>query len=471
VNIENVIEEIAAFLKIDALEVRRRNLYGSRAPEPLPPSSSGDGNGHPRQTTPPPVGEDWGKGLNRVTTPYGQIVRNNVLPALIDQLQSQSNYNQRRTQIRDFNERSRIHLRGLSLTPVKFGISFTKMPMNQANALVNLYTDGSVLVTTGATEMGQGVHTRIRQLVADELGIDYAAVRIGTTDTSKNNNTSPTAASASTDLNGAAAINACQALKNRLADFAAEKIFADPASGLPPSPSHVTFHESQVFDARRPHKRLAFQDLVMQAYLNRVNLGERGFYATPGVDFNRDTGKGTPFLYYTNGAAVAEVEIDRFTGELRVPRVDILMDGGIPLNPGIDRGQVVGGFIQGMGWVTTEELKYGPRGELLSHSPTTYKIPSIGDLPPAFNIAFFDNPHSTVSIKRSKALGEPPLLLAISVWAAVKNALAHVSHSAAKKLRLPATPEEILLSLTTTSPQDLLAPEVETNRIGEPANR
>ena len=469
VNIENVIEEIAAFLKIDALEVRRRNLYGSKFTNPLPPSPDGDGNGHPRPTNSTPVGEGGGEGRERLTTPYGQIIFNNVLPALIDQLQLQSNYNNRRAQIQTFNTQSRTHLRGLSLTPVKFGISFTKMPMNQANALVNLYTDGSVLVTTGATEMGQGVHTRIRQLVADELGIDYAAVRIGTTDTSKNNNTSPTAASASTDLNGAAAVNACQTLKNRLADFAAEKIFADPAGGLPASTSHVVFEQGQIYDARRPQKRLAFQDLVMQAYLHRVNLGERGFYATPGVDFNRDTGKGTPFLYYTNGAAAAEVEIDRFTGELRVRRVDLLMDAGIPLNPGIDRGQVVGGFIQGMGWVTTEELKYGPRGELLSHSPTTYKIPSIGDLPPIFNIAFFDNPNSTVSIKRSKALGEPPLLLAVSVWAAVKNAFAQVSPAAAKKLRLPATPEEILLSLTTTSPQDLLAPEIEITRIIEPA--
>jgi xanthine dehydrogenase large subunit len=324
--------------------------------------------------------------------------------------------------------------------------------MNQANALVNLYVDGTVLVTTGATEMGQGVHTRIRQIVADELGVAYDAVRIGTTDTSKNNNTSPSAASATTDLNGAAAANASAALKERIAHFAAHHFFWEPDAGLPPSPTHVTFESGEVFDARRPARRLSFKEVVEQAYFHRVNLGERGFYATPGVDYNRETGKGTPFLYYTNGAAVAEVLVDRFTGELTTTRVDLLIDAGIPLNPGIDRGQVVGGFVQGMGWVTTEELKYDARGNLLSHSPTTYKIPNVNDTPAIFNVAFFDNPHSAVSVKRSKALGEPPLLLGLSVWAAVKNAIHYANPGGAADLALPATPEEILKRLTIAAP-------------------
>ena len=468
VNIENVIEQIATHLNLDSIEVRHRNLYGN--PTPPTPSPDGNGNGHFANPLSPPLGEGRGEGRapksssrlrlsgpatptsidasDRLTTPYGQLLRNNTLPQLITQLRATSNYDSRRHQITTFNQHSKIHLRGLALTPVKFGISFTKMPMNQANALVNLYTDGTALVTTGATEMGQGVHTRIRQLVADELGLDYAAVRIGITDTSKNNNTSPSAASATTDLNGAAAVNACVILKTRLAEFAAHKIFADESAGLPASPDHVLFNASLVSDARRPEKQIPFRDIVLQAYLHRVDLGARGFYATPGVDFNRETGRGTPFLYYTNGAAVAEVEIDRFTGELAIRRVDLLMDAGVPLNPGIDRGQIVGGFVQGMGWCTTEELCYGPKGELLSHSPTTYKIPSIGDLPPVFNIAFFDNPHSHVSLKRSKALGEPPLLLGLSVWAAIKNAIAYVSPERSDTLSLPATPEVILRALT-----------------------
>lgn len=452
-NIENVIEQIAARLNLDPLDIRQRNLYGARpAISARPPSPSGDGNGHFADRLSPPQGEGGGEGLERSTTPYGQIIQNNVLPDLLHQLRTSSNYDARRRALTTFNAHSKTHLKGLSLTPVKFGISFTKQHMNQANALVNLYVDGTVLVTTGATEMGQGVHTRIRQIVADELGVTYDAVRIGTTDTSKNNNTSPSAASATTDLNGAAAANACQALKERIAHFAAHHFFWEPDAGLPPSPTHVTFEHGEVFDARRPNRRLPFKDVVEQAYFHRVNLGERGFYATPGVDYNRETGKGTPFLYYTNGAAVAEVLIDRFTGELTTVRVDLLMDAGIPLNPGIDRGQVVGGFIQGLGWVTTEELKYDARGDLLSHSPTTYKIPNVNDTPRTFNVAFFDNPHSSMSIKRSKALGEPPLLLGLSVWAAVKDAVSYANPQGAAELALPATPEEILKRLTVASP-------------------
>lgn len=411
--IENIIEEIAHTLGRDPLEIRRVNMYGP----------------------------------GRETTPYGQIVENNVLPELVEQLRATSQYDARRREIDALNSKDENFLRGLALTCVKFGISFTKRTLNQANALVNIYLDGTVLVSTGGTEMGQGVNTQIRQLVADELGIDYDLVFVGATSTEKNNNTSPTAASCGTDLNGNAAVDACSRLNQRLAEFAAG-LFADSAAGLPCSPEDVQFADSVAFDRRNPSKRIAWKDLIPKAYFERVNLGERGFYATPGVDFNRDTGKGHPFLYYTNGAAVSEVEIDRLTGEMRIARVDLLMDGGLPINPGIGRGQTVGGFIQGMGWCTTEELKYDAAGHLLSHSPTTYKIPNISDVPPVFNVEFFDNPNSNLSLKGSKALGEPPLLLGLSVWAAVKNALSYVSGSRIPKLNLPATGEEILLRLT-----------------------
>ncbi len=253
-------------------------------------------------------------------------------------------------------------------------------------------------------------------------------------------------------MNGAAALDATGRIKQRLAEFAAP-LLADAARGLPASPTHLIFADGWVTDQRAPDRRIAWKKLVQQAYAQRISLGERGFYVTPGVDLNRETGKGTPFLYYTNGAAVAEVQIDRYTGELHVPRVDLLMDIGIPINPGIDRGQILGGFIQGMGWCTTEELKYNDQGVLLSHSPTTYKIPNISDLPPEFHLQLFNNPDSNVSLKRSKAVGEPPLLLGISVWCAVKDALAQAATTASLEtvipvLDLPATNEQILMRLT-----------------------
>ncbi|HEV7300991.1 MAG TPA: xanthine dehydrogenase molybdopterin binding subunit [Tepidisphaeraceae bacterium] len=413
VNIENILESIATELGIDSIDVRRANLYGID---------------------------------DRNVTPYGQLVKNNTLHGLFDQLEQSSDYRTRREQITKFNGANRTQLRGLSMTAVKFGISFTKQHLNQANALVNIYTDGTVLVTTGGTEMGQGLNTRVRQIVADELGVPYEHVRIGATDTSKNNNTSPTAASSGTDLNGAAAVDACSRLRSRLVAFAAT-LLADNASGLHPSPGNIVFADGEVWDDRRPGVSFKFREIVVQTYLARVNLGERGFYATPGVDYNRDTGKGTPFLYYTNGACASEVLIDRLTGEVKVTRVDLLMDVGLPINPGLDRGQVVGAFIQGMGWVTNEELKYSAKGELLSHSPTTYKIPNIGDVPPVFNVAFFDNPDNHVSLKRSKAIGEPPLVLGLSVWTAVKDALRAVSPKIAEQLKMPATSEEVLMLL------------------------
>ncbi len=413
VNIENIIEEIALHLGKDALDVRQTNCYGIN---------------------------------ERDITPYGQRVDNNTLPALFAQLRQASDYDRRQMEIAKFNAESPTHVRGLSMTAVKFGISFTKKTLNQANALVNLYTDGSVMISTGGTEMGQGLNTRLRQIAADELGVGFDNVIVAATSTDKNNNTSPTAASTGTDLNGAAAVDACRKLRERLAEFAAP-LLCDAKAGLAPSAEHVCFAEGVVCDSRRPEWQMSFGNLVARAYEERINLGERGFYATPGIEYNRDTGEGTPFLYFTNAVAVSEIEIDRFTGELKVRRVDALMDAGQRINPGIDRGQLSGGFMQGLGWVTTEELKYSGRGALLSHSPTTYKIPNIGDLPEVFNLEFMENPGNTVNLLRSKALGEPPLLLAISVWTAAKQAVACVNPASAKKLTVPATGETLLLAM------------------------
>jgi xanthine dehydrogenase large subunit len=408
--IENVLEEIAAKLEVDVMEVRQANCYGIET---------------------------------RNTTHYGQLVRNNMLPELFRTLRAECDYDDRRNEIAQFNSESATHQKGMSLSAVKFGISFTRRTMNQANALVNVYQDGSVIVSTGATEMGQGVFTRIKQVVADELGILIASVIIAPTSTDKNNNTSPTAASAGTDLNGAAAADACLRIRQRLALVAAAML-ARPEDGLPAEPVKIRFADGRVLDERAPDRSISFKDVVCQAFEQRVSLGERGFYATPGVDFNRETGRGSPFLYYTNGVACSEVLIDRFTGDLMVTRVDLIMDVGKPLNPGIDRGQVIGGFVQGMGWVTGEELVYGKGGALLSNSPTTYKIPNISDIPPVFNVRFLDNPNNEVSLHRSKAVGEPPLVLGLSVWLAVKDALRSLNHGAAKQLRLPATGEQIL---------------------------
>lgn len=413
-NMENIIEEIALYLGKDALDVRQLNCYGVTA--------------------------------ERNLTPYGQRVENNTLPQLFSQLRKSSGYDLRRREIAKSNDASRTHLRGLSLTAVKFGISFTNKTLNQANALVNVYTDGSVMVSTGGTEMGQGLNTRLRQIVADELGVGFKDVIVATTSTEKNNNTSPTAASTGTDLNGSAAANACRMLRGRLAEFAAP-LFADPQSGLLPLAEDLRFQNGAVYLAQQPENKITFRDIVLRAYRERIDLGARGFYATPGIEFDRDTGKGTPFFYYTNGVAASEVEIDRFTGDLKVLRVDVLMDAGQSINPGIDRGQLAGGFMQGLGWVTTEELKYSSKGALLSHSPTTYKIPNIGDLPQIFNLEFLDNPDNRINLLRSKALGEPPLLLGISVWTAAKHAVSFVSSAAAKSLSLPATGETLLLAM------------------------
>ncbi len=407
--IESIIEDIGVVLNIDPLEVRLRNCYGN--------------------------GE-------RNSTPYGQVVHHNNLPVLFDELTRRSDYRTRREEIAKFNDSSLTHLKGISLTAVKFGISFNTRFLNQANALVNIYLDGTIQVSTGATEMGQGVNTKIRQLVAGAFGLEAEEVLVMITSTEKNNNTSATAASSGADLNGSAAIDACNRLRERLSGVAAEML----ADGDNSDSEKIVFEDGFVFDESNDARRLKFQEVVWEAYLRRVSLGEHGFYATPGIDWDWSTGTGNPFRYFTQGCAASEVLIDRFTGEVKVVRADVLMDIGKPINPGIDRGQMTGAFIQGVGWVTTESLVYSERGELLSHSPTTYKIPNIHDVPEVFNVDYLDieNP---VNIAGSKATGEPPLLLAISVWTAIKHAISFTSGGVPVQLMLPATNEEIVMKL------------------------
>jgi xanthine dehydrogenase large subunit len=397
---------------------------------------------------------------DRNTTPYGQLFKKNHLSDILTQLAGSSDYVRRLTEIETINTKDRLWLRGLALSPVKFGISFTTKFLNQGNALVNVYHDGSVQVSTGGTEMGQGLNVKIRQLVADEFGLSPEKIIVMATSTEKNINTSPTAASAGTDLNGAAAVNACREIKSRLAHFAARQLMSVEL-GLGESSNSIVFADGHVFDVRHPERKLPFGEFCAAARRERIDLGARGFYATPGVDFNRETGRGNPFFYFTQGAAVAEVKIDRFTGELTVPRVDMLMDIGRSINPGVDMGQIIGGFVQGMGWVTGECLVYSERGELLSHSPTTYKIPAVTDIPPIFNCELFPNDDNTDNVASSKAVGEPPLMHATCIWTAVKHALGCVSSVAASELRLPATGEEILRCLTLAQPRR--KPEAKTS--------
>lgn len=411
--IESAIEEVATHLGLDPLDVRRRNLYG---------------------------------GPGRDVTPYGQAIPPpNTLPDVLDRLEATSDYRARRAAVAEFNASSRTYAKGLALTPVKFGISFTRRTLNQANALVNIFLDGTVQVSTGGTEMGQGLSTKIRRVVADALGLPAEAVRVMPTSTEKNNNTSPTAASASTDLNGTAALNACTTLRARLADVAARRL-ARPDEGLSPSPDHIAFEGGKARDSRRRDLGLDFAELVRLAYEERVDLGARGFYATPGVDFNRETGRGNPFHYFTNGAAVSEVLVDRLAGAVKTTRVDILIDLGRSIHPAIDRGQTVGGFVQGLGWALTEDLRHSDEGVLLTCSPSNYKIPGVRDVPRDFRVEFLDaeNPRNLLG---SKAVGEPPFVLGISVWAAVKDALRSVAPGRGIGLKLPATGEEVLLHL------------------------
>ena len=408
---EVVIDHVARHLGLDPIEVRRANWYGTDAQN---------------------------------VTPYGQVVTDNVIEPLVDELLASSDYRARREALTAFNASSPVLKKGLALSPVKFGISFNVNHFNQAGALVHIYLDGSVLVNHGGTEMGQGLNTKVAQVVAQELGVPPSQVRCSATDTSKIANTSATAASTGADLNGKAAQDAARQIRQRLAALIAEEWRVDPAE--------VRFEGAAVSGPLGRH--IAFAELVGKAYAARVQLWSDGYYATPGLSWDRQTLTGHPFYYFAYGAAVSEVLLDTLTGEWSLQRVDLLHDVGRSLNPAIDLGQIEGGFVQGMGWLTTEELKWHPTtGRLLTHAPSTYKIPTARDIPADWHVALFANANLEDSIHRSKAVGEPPLLLAFSVFLALRDAVAACGPAGCQPpLRAPATPEALLDAIEAVSP-------------------
>lgn len=402
VGTERFIEEVAYATGLDPLEVRKRNLYG---------------------------GED------REITPYHQPVEDMIAGEVIDDLEHSCDYRARQDAIRVFNRQSPVIKRGIALTPVKFGISFTATWYNQAGALVHVYTDGTVALNHGGTEMGQGLYQKVAQVVAQAFGIGLGDIKITATTTGKVPNTSATAASSGSDLNGMAALDACDTIKARLTAFACKHWQEKPEA--------IAFLPGRVQVGAR---EIGFVELVKAAYMARVQLSATGFYATPKIHWDRKAGKGHPFYYFAYGAAAAEVAIDTLTGEYKVERVDILHDCGNSLNPAIDKGQIEGGFVQGMGWLTTEELVWDEKGRLKTHAPSTYKIPVASDRPRIFNVALLEKaPNREHTIHRSKAVGEPPLMLAISVLHALSDAVASVGdHRFCPRLDAPATPERVL---------------------------
>ncbi len=414
---EVVLDSVARHLGVDPLDVRLTNLYRPR-----------------------PTADDPSAGLR---TPYDTVVDDNVLPELLDELVRTSDYRRRRIEVAAYNASSPVLKRGLALTPLKFGIAFTLTHLNQAGAIVHVHTDGSVLVNHSATEMGQGVNTKVAQVVAEVLGLPLERVRSTATDTDKVPNTSATAASTGSDMNGMAAQTAARTVRARLAEVAAPTLGCDPAD--------VAFVDGEV---RGGGAALPFADVVATAYTQRVQLWADGFYKTPGLHWDRERMKGRPHQYFCYGAAVSEVVVDTLTGEHRVLRVDVLHDVGRSLNPTIDRGQIEGALVQGIGWLTTEELRWDERtGALETLAPTTYKVPAVHDAPEDLRIALFDNANPADTIHRSKAVGEPPLLLAFSTFLAIRDAVSAVGeHRTDPPLRAPATVESILDAIDAVRP-------------------
>lgn len=416
--IETVIGDIARYLGTDALDVRMVNLYDAW------------------------LEEDVGAAQSRDTTHYQMKVEDNILHELIPELEHLAHYRRRQEEVALWNSRNRTVKRGLAITPVKFGISFTATLFNQAGALVHVYTDGSVQVNHGGTEMGQGLHTKVAQVVADELGVPLARVLVTSSDTSKVPNASATAASSGTDLNGKAAQAAARQVRDNLAAFVAGLDGCGAGA--------VEFAHGQVIS---PTAARAFDDVVSQAYANRIQLWSDGFYRTPKIHYDKQTLTGRPFFYFAYGAACSEVAIDTRTGESRVLAVDILHDVGRSINPAIDIGQIEGGFIQGMGWLTTEELVWNEKGVLATKAPSTYKIPTAADVPQHFNVHLWPEANAEDTVFRSKAVGEPPFMLAISVWEAIRNAVAAARQDAGAdpraKIRMdaPATAEKVLMAV------------------------
>ncbi|MGI9333573.1 MAG: molybdopterin cofactor-binding domain-containing protein, partial [Gammaproteobacteria bacterium] len=384
----------------------------------------------------------------RNVTPYGQTVEDNVIHELVAELEASSGYAERREACRAYNETSPVLKKGLALTPVKFGISFNMVHFNQAGALVHVYADGSILVNHGGTEMGQGLNTKVSQVVANELGVSLERVRATATVTDKVPNTSATAASTGADLNGKAAEDAARQIKSRLADFAASQLDARAEDA-------VFADDTVTVDG----KSVTFTDLVKQAYRARIQLWSDGFYATPGLSWDRETLTGRPFYYFAYGAAVSEVLVDTLTGEWKLLRADLLHDAGSSINPAIDVGQIEGAYIQGMGWLTLEELWWNEEGRLMTHAPSTYKIPAVNDCPAEFHTRLFDNANREQTILRSKAVGEPPLLLSFSVLFAIRDAVASLAeYRINPPLDSPATPEKILKSINAVRRSPVCSP-------------
>lgn len=405
IGIEQVMDEIARALGKDPLEVRRINLYG--------------------------------KAENNVT-PFGQVVEDNVAPDIIDELARSSGYAARRRAVAEFNAASPIVKRGIALTPVRFGISFTATHFNQAGALIHVYQDGSVHLNHGGTEMGQGLFVKVAQVVATEFGIPLERIKVSATNTAKVPNTSATAASSGSDLNGMAAQAAARTIRGRMAEVAASvwKVAA----------ADIVFAGGRV---RAGEQSMSFAELAKKTYMARVSLSSTGYYRTPKIAYDRATFSGRPFFYFAYGAAVSEVEIDTLSGEHRVIRADILHDVGSSLNPAIDIGQIEGGYVQGVGWLTSEELVWDDKGRLMTHAPSTYKIPACSDYPRDFRVAILSgNANREETIYRSKAVGEPPFMLGISAFYALRDAVAACGEPGCRPpLDAPATPERVLRAI------------------------
>ena len=404
--IENIIDNISRFLKKDPAEIRKINFYGQK---------------------------------EKNTTHYGMKIKDNVINELFDNLKTKSNYKRRLQKIRQFNQTNKFKKKGIAITPVKFGISFTTIHLNQAGALVHIYTDGSIHMNHGGIEMGQGTHTKIAQLVSNSFGVPFEKIKISATNTSKVPNTSASAASSTTDLNGAATLNAVSKIKSNLNNFIRKKykIF---------SKSEPLYKNGNILFGNRIFN---FDQIINEAYLNRVSLSSSGFYSTPKINFNKKTFKGRPFYYFCYGAAVTEATIDTLTGESVLDRVDILQDAGNAINPALERGQIEGGFAQGQGWLTMEEVIWGKDGKIKTFSPSTYKIPAVTDIPKIFNVEIYKKGMNVEKVvNKAKTTGEPPLMLAMSVFFAIKDAIASISnYQKIPDLDAPATPEKILLSI------------------------
>jgi xanthine dehydrogenase molybdopterin binding subunit len=413
-NIENIIEKIARKLNKDVIEIQQINYYSQP---------------------------------NFDLTPYGQKVENIRINRIKDQLFESSSYFERKKDISEFNKNNKFKKRGIWVTPVKFGISFTTAFLNQAGALVHIYTDGTVLVNHGGTEMGQGLNTKMQQITASEFGISPEKIKVNATNTAKIPNASATAASTGTDINGMAVKDAIDKIKKQISLVIANE-FNKIDTTKSTKPEDIVFENNFVFDKYNPKRKMAFEQAIPIVRLNKKSLSSSGFYATPGIDFDRTTGKGTPFFYFAYGMSITEVEVDLLTGKTDYLRADILHDVGDSINPEIDKGQVEGAYIQGLGWCMLEDSKWNLKGQNLTSSPDTYKIPGINDIPKIFNVQLLDKAPNETTIKKSKAVGEPPFIHGLSAWFAVKDALWAISdYKVEPNLNFPATNEYVVLAV------------------------